>query len=332
MGGPAVHTFTELRIGPPSAVPASVVPHPGATLLSLVADALGGRPQGVPPRWRRAVRAAAPAGAEQVIRPLFAPEYSVIPDCLTPSATLPGAALGGQFERLADLEPDVLLAELADEFDGQPPAQWRPVVEDPRAWLVGYAAVLRGVWDAFAPVWHRAGQLVERETERVGVAVVGDGLGTVLAGLNARYRFSGTSLYLPDPQPEVFDLAGRRIVLVPMASGSGASVFGFDRPGFVWLGYPVPGLSLLWDDRPPPDPATDPLTLVLGVARATILRQAGRRPTMSEVATGLGGSAATATYHCQQLELAGLLIRERQGRQVRLRLTPRGESLLDLLI
>ncbi len=325
-------TFSELRIGAPAAVPASVVPHPGATLLSLVADALGGRSQGVPPRWRRAVRAAAPAGADQIVRPMFAPEFSAIPDCLTPSATLPGADLGGQFERLADLDPDVLLAELAEEFDGQPPAQWRPVVEDPRAWLVGYAAVLRGVWDAFAPVWRRAGQLVERETERVGVAVVGDGLGVVLAGLNARYRFSGTSLYLPDPQPEVFDLAGRRIVLVPLVSGSGASVFGFDRPGFVWLGYPVPGLSLLWEDRPPPARGTDALALVLGAARAAIVRQATRRPTMSEVASVLGGSAATATYHCRQLEQAGLLVRERHGRQVRLRLTTRGEALLDLLV
>ncbi|MEV6960743.1 winged helix-turn-helix domain-containing protein [Streptomyces sp. NPDC051207] len=299
--------------------------------MSLVADVFGGRSQGVHPTWRRAVRAAVPADAAGVLHPLFAPEYSLVPDCLTPTAPLWETDLAAQLERLQQVSPDTLLAELEADFRGTVPRQWQGVVDRPQAFITAYAEILRAVWESYAPAWGLAGSLLARETERIGVAAVSDALEPVLAGIGPRVRLAGQTLRLPDPHPETFERAGRRVVLVPMVSGNGASVFSFDRPDAVWFGYPVPGLSILWGGRYPEPTADDALTLVLGPLRARILRDLQRPHTMGQLAAALGYAPSTVTHHCGQLEAAGLIHRTRQGQHVQAGRTARGDALVDLL-
>ncbi|WP_285667540.1 winged helix-turn-helix domain-containing protein [Actinorhabdospora filicis] len=312
-------------------VAVSVAPDQGATLMSLVADVLGGRPQGVPPGVRAGLRAALPAEAGAIVRPMFAPGFSLVPDCLTLTRTLSATPVGERLEELAELPGEVLLAELEYDFDGVVPRQWRVVVDDPRAFIAGYLGVLRAAWDAFAPLWRRTAPLVGREIERVGTAAVSGRLDAVLGALSHRTRLRGGDLLLPDPHPEVFALGGRRITLVPLASGTSASVFSLDRPDEVWLGYPLRGLGGLWAGEPVPPPASDALALTLGGVRAAILRAAGRGVTAGEAAREAGCSPGTATYHCARLEGAGLITRERRGRRVLLRRTERGDALTDVL-
>ncbi|MDX3114125.1 winged helix-turn-helix domain-containing protein [Streptomyces scabiei] len=322
--------FSELSLGPLETVPVSVVAQPGVTLMSLVADALGGRSQGVHPTWRRTLRSAVPDGAEAVLRPLFAREYSMVPDCLTPTAPLSETDLSVQLDRLAELSPQLLLQELERDFGGTVPRQWQPVVDRPKAFIHAYAAVLGAVWEAFGPVWARAGSLLARETERVGMAVVSNALPLVLTGLGPKIRFAGQTLYVPDPHPETFERGARRMVLVPLVSGNGASVFSFDRADAVWFGYPVPGLDTLWTAQET-TADRDPLKLVVGSLRAGILRELVRPCTMGSLASALNCTPATVTYHCGQLETAGLLARERRGQHVVARRTASGGALVDLL-
>ncbi|WP_282701426.1 winged helix-turn-helix domain-containing protein [Streptomyces sp. CC219B] len=325
--------FSELCLGPLESVPVSVVAQPGVTLMSLVADALGGRSQGVHPAWRRALSSAVPDGAETVLRPLFTPEYSMVPDCLTPTAPLWETDLSVQLDRLTEVAPHVLLRELETDFGGTVPRQWQSVIDRPKAFIHAYAAILRAVWEAFGPVWARAGSLLARETERVGVAVVSNALPLVLAGLGPKIRFAGQTLYVPDPHPETFERGARRVVLVPIVSGNGASVFSFDRSDAVWFGYPVPGLNTLWTTERAEEAATerDPLKLVVGTLRAGILRELARPCTMGSLAATLNCTPATVTYHCGQLEAAGLLTRERRGQHVVARRTETGAALVSLL-
>ncbi|MFI1722638.1 ArsR/SmtB family transcription factor [Streptomyces sp. NPDC020489] len=322
--------FSELRLGPLETVPVSVVAQPGVTLMSLVADALGGRSQGVHPRWRRALRSAVPERAEAVLRPLFAREYSMVPDCLTPTAPLWETDLSVQLERLAEVPSDVLLRELETDFAGTVPRQWQGVVDRPKAFIHAYAAILGAVWEAFGPIWARAGSLLARETERVGVAAVSNALPLVLSGLGPKIRFSGQTLSVPDPHPETFERGTRRVVLVPIVSGNAASVFSFDRHDAVWFGYPVPGLDTLWKAEQAA-PAKDPLKLMVGSLRARILRELTRPCTMGSLASALNCTPATVTYHCGQLEAAGLLTRERRGQHVMARRTTSGAALVGLL-
>ena len=326
-------THTELSLGPVESLRLSVLPHPGATLLSLVADALGGRRQGVPEHWRRAVRATVPASARAVLRPLFAPDYSVIPDCLTPTASLDTDSAAHHLDALGAVSADVLLRELETDFEGAVPPQWRPVVDRPRQWLDAYTRLMRTVWREFERTSWRAGErLIRRETERVGAAAVSGALDVVLAGLSPRFRYADGVLHLPDLQGRRVDVGGRRLVLVPIAAGSGASVFAFDLPDTVWIGYPLPGLGLLWGGAPNPPAAKDALATLLGPARAMVLRSLRVPVTMGEIASALESTPATATYHCGQLEAAGLAERERRGRHVLMRRTERGDALVDLLL
>ncbi|QKW05123.1 helix-turn-helix transcriptional regulator [Streptomyces sp. NA04227] len=324
--------YTELGLGPLDRLRLSVAAHQGATLLSIVADALGGRAQGLPEHWRRLVRRTAPPGADAVLAPLFDPAYSVIPDCLTPTALMPDGDVPGQCAHLAELAPDILLGELEAEFPDFVPPQWQPVVDRPGQWLRSYAQVLERVWEEFAPVWRRAAPLLGRETERVGVAAVTGNVDVLLGSVSPRFRYAQERLLLPDQQAAGFALDDRRLLLVPIVSGPGASMFALDRPDLVWIGYPVPGIGHLWEDGDRVPPGTDALQLLLGPRRAEVLRGCGQPLAMGDLATRIGCSPGTLTYHCAQLEQAGLLRRERRGQQVMLSRTDRGDALLDLLI
>ncbi|MGA4799842.1 hypothetical protein [Streptomyces lavendulocolor] len=63
---------------------------------------------------------------------------------------------------------------------------------------------------------------------------------------------------------------------------------------------------------------------------AALLRQARRRPSVSEAAGRAHVTVSTATSHCDRLARSGLLRRLRHGREVRLCLTDDGAALLDL--
>ncbi|MET8976887.1 helix-turn-helix domain-containing protein [Streptomyces sp. NPDC004539] len=327
-----MHSHTELRLGPLDEVRISLAAHQSATLLSLVADVFGARGHGVPRRWRELVRAAVPPAGAAVLRPLFAPGYSVIPDCVTPTACLPHGDAAFQFTQLTDLSPQTLLDELESEFGGTVPPQWRPVVDRPAQWIHGYADVLQRVWREFRPVWRIAEPSLRREAERVGAAVL-QGCGeAVLQDLSGRFRLAGESLRLPDPQAQTYELGGRRLLLVPIVSGPGASMFALDRPDLVWIGYPLPGVGRLWEASvTPPGPVKDPLSLVVGPLRAAVLRSTAQPLTMGELAALLDCSPANATHHCRQLTDAGLLERHRQGRNVWISRTERGAAVVELL-
>ncbi|KND26136.1 ArsR/SmtB family transcription factor [Streptomyces acidiscabies] len=327
-----MHSHTELRLGPLAEVRISLAAHQSATLLSLVADVFGARSHGVSRKWREIVRGAVPEAGAAVLRPLFAPGYSIIPDCVTPTACMPEGDAAAQFAQLTDLSPGTLLDELEAEFGGEVPPQWRPVVDRPQQWIHGYAEVLRRVWQEFEPVWRGAEAYLRRETERVGAAVLQDCSEAVLQDLSPRFQLVGESLRLPDPQADTYALDGRRLVLVPILSGPGASMFALDRPDLVWIGYPLPGVGRLWESSAvAPSPAKDPLALVVGPLRATILRTAAHPLTMGCLAKLLNCSPANATHHCRQLTDAGLLERYRQGRNVWIGRTERGDAVVELL-
>lgn len=327
-----MYRHTDLHLGSFDQLRVSLAAHQGATLLSLVADVCGGRSHGVPRRWRQLILTSVSPVGPAVLRPLFAPGYSVIPDCVTPTACMPDGDAARQFTQLADLSPDTLLEELEAEFGGSVPPQWRPVVERPQQWIRAYARLLQCVWREFQPIWKNAEGLIRRETERVGAALVQGCAEALLQGLSGRFHLVGDSLRLPDPQGDTYRLDGRRLILVPIVSGPGASMFALDRPDLVWIGYPLPGIGRLWEASPMPvESAKDALSLVVGKLRAAILRAAAQSLTMGELAVLLNCSPANATHHCRHLVDAGLLERYREGRHVRISRTERGDAVVDLL-
>lgn len=320
-----------LRLGPLDDLRVSVGRQPLPTVLSLLADALGTVVQGVPSDWRTAARKACPAAAMRVLRPACESGRLWLPTCLSP-LPLDSDGVPEQLERMAALAPYRLAGDLAEQFPTGIPPKWQRVLDCSEPFVRAYIEAMTRIWSAFAPVWQRSRHLLELEAERIGIASVTGTLEAALACLGPRVSRTADGLRLPGGRTQILDVRERRLQLVPLVSGSRACVVGLGRTGSPWIGYPVPGLRKLMSDVTLTDSRTSgPLEAVLGGMRALVLRHAHRGLTMGEISALLRCAPGAATHHCKQLEAAGLVRRKRQGQQVRLVLTQRGERLLGVL-
>ncbi|GAA1662661.1 hypothetical protein GCM10009765_10180 [Fodinicola feengrottensis] len=319
-------TGTSLEVGGTTAVQLSI--NPLVSLFSTLADSIGGPTQGTPPAVRTAVRAA--VSRPSLLQPLFASETVAVPDCLLPFGRPGRVALADQLAELRSLRPEVLVEEIETMFSGNPPLCWAPVLAHPARWLVGYADALEEIWTATEQLWSRAQNLLALEAERVGMAVVTASVDVLLGSLSSRYSYADGMLTLPDRYPMTATLGDRPLVLAPLFSGIGASAFNLDMAELVWVGYPVPGIGSIWERETPTTGADDPLSVLVGTVRATLLRGLSRPMSMSDAATLASCSATTMTHHCHYLERAGLIERRRRQRSIMIHRSPRGDGLVDI--
>ncbi|MEV7013214.1 hypothetical protein [Streptosporangium sp. NPDC051022] len=295
----------------------------------MIADALAGRRRGLPEPWRNVVREAVSVPGREAVRPLGARGYSVVPDSVVPQAPIGDVSVESQVAMLREVPEERLIADLEQAFgDDRVPEHWRPAADRPRRWLAGYASALEDVWGTVGPLWERAGPLLDREVERVGTAVVRGGLDVLLSSLSERIRYGEDGLLIGDLEASRYDLGDRRMILVPMLAGRDAVIVNLDHPDVVWIAYPVPGAEALW--RGSGVRASDELSALVGPVRAALLHSLGRPMTMSALAAGAGMVPSAITYHCERLVAAGLVRRERRGREVWIVRTRRGDELLDL--
>ncbi|WP_067459936.1 MarR family transcriptional regulator [Actinomadura macra] len=323
-GVPPVQQATELHVG--RTVDVRMALDPYVSTLALGVDAFAGR-SGAPARWRRHVLGRLAPRSIQAIYPLAVRGRSVVPGSVKPLNPITETVVGDQVERLRAIPGERLLDDLEAAFPaGDLPAHWRHVADHPGDWLHGYADTMDEIWSAVEPLWAEALPLLEREIERVGVAFVRGGLGTVLDGLHPAVAFEDGALRVPDPEPARFDLDGRPLVLVPMLSAVDALICDFDDAAAVWIAYPLPALDPLAHDL------TDPgsLDTMLGPVRAALLRAVARPLTMGELARLTQLSPSAVTHHCERLVGSGLVRRERHGREIRIHQTERGRRVVGL--
>lgn len=321
-----------LRMDPVERLAVRVTLHPGGTVFSVLKDLFRAPPARVPARWRTALRMTVPTRALDTVRPVVAQRDCFMPDGLALIPDLAASDIAEVGARLRALDPQRVAAEVSAYFEGAPPPAWRGLVDDPRGFLAAYGLIVDAVTDVLVPRWRKAGPLLSRETERVGAAVVTGAVDALLGTLPAPVRYEQGRMRLTH-SCGVESMEGRPLVLMPLAAGVTSGMYGVDRDDAVWFAYPVPGLGHL--ETGPPDAAPpadeDPLGLVLGPVRSQILRRLLQRPTLGGLSRELSLSPSTLTYHCDQLAAAGLLHRERRGRQVVVTATPRGTSLTHLL-
>jgi DNA-binding transcriptional ArsR family regulator len=258
--------------------------------------------------------------------PIFGQPSVLIPDALVPQPAAGPLDAGEIVERIAAVEPDVLLAQAAEEYGDDPPAVWAHVAQRPAEWLPRYADAIRRVLDAIAPLWDVASELLRREADRVGGAVALGATREILGLLHPDGRVVGDELLIARPgAPSTRWRPANPLVLLPMISGAGAMVSTHADDRLTHLAYPLVGRSGL---TPAPDGAS--LEALLGRTRAELLRRLDDPQSMSAVADLVRGRPSTATYHVAALESAGLVAREPHGRSVLVARTPRGQRLLAL--
>ena len=316
---------TRLRIGDPDRVTIDVVRAPHLSLVLLMTSRPSSSLTG---RSAHAARAAVDSSRRFALAPLMASAQRSFPDTVaTPIAPSRDVSVEDQVERLRDLPDSDMVDDLTRTFGADLPNAWRVPAEEPRRWLDAYAMATTDAWSAVSARWRQSQGLIDMEARRVGAAVVRGATGALLNTLFPRIRYAGGEIVVPSVRERRISLDGRRLVLVPTVAGAAGRLVGFDLPGVVYLAYPVPGQS----GRGAGAPGPDALTQVLGCTRAQLLRAAAVPIAMGRLAAAIGCSPRMATYHCGQLEAAGLILRERSGQSVWVTRSARGDELVALL-
>jgi len=289
-----------------------------ASVTAMLMEQLGGLPFGSPPAWRKAVISTLDAREVAVLGPFVKSRPHDLPSCLCslPHRTCSGlASLDEDLERIAAIPPDRFAAQLPSN------GEWHAVARNPRRWLHAFARAVRRASEGLQGPWRDATGLLDREAERVGVAAVRGTERELVAT-----RLAPGILKLEGPSPPGADLR-RRVGMVPMLAGPGASHIWIIDGEPTHIAYPLPDAWRLLDGGAPPPAALEGL---LGRQRALILRLLDRPLTAGKLAEALLAVPSAATHHLAILERAGLVERERQGRQVLARRTARGTEVLAL--
>jgi DNA-binding transcriptional ArsR family regulator len=241
-----------------------------------------------------------------------------------------GASLEEQLEAVAAVDPEALaLGIRAAARAGHPVGPWRPVASDPARWLRAYSQALRRAWEVLEPLWASSAAAFDREVERVSVALARGAGPELLTQVFPYCAVAGDELLLPSHSGTSGRLrVGGSLLLHPLLAPASASGW-TDDYGDVCLAvrYPLPGAWRSFDGVGPP-PAS--LTALLGAPRATLLRRLERPATAGELAALLQAVPSVASHHLRALERAGLVTREREGRQIRVRRSARGTQLVAL--
>ncbi|MEU9045302.1 MULTISPECIES: winged helix-turn-helix domain-containing protein [unclassified Kitasatospora] len=196
----------------------------------------------------------------------------------------------------------------------------------------GLREVSDGAWALFrsclAPDWPEIRRVLEADIAAHSRTTGRSGIGAMLDSLhpNAVWRDEGVLECTIADLDGTFELGGRGLELRPnyfLQHGIGLLA---DQNRQSVLLHPVGAPTAEPPSRPP---TADGLAAVLGPARARVLRAiAGSPCSTTELAHQLGVTPPSASAHAAALRGAGLIVTQRQGKQVRHTLTDVGHDLL----
>ncbi len=299
---------------------------PLPTVTELIYEALG-TPLGSPPSWPGRVRQALEPQDLQLLGPVYGPDGpAIVPSCLLPSPASFESSFEDDLDRLAAVDRDDLHRELVEL--GADTAGWSMADRQHRRWMSRYLYALHRAWAGARPLWTQAAPLLDREVERVGVALAMGALDQLVQSVFPRGRIEGGRWYAATgtDQPAVLE---DELVLQPMIIGPRYSLLAGSHGRIARLIYPLPGASRLEPDARRPTNGSG-LAALLGVPRAAIVRRLDQPVAVGQLALDLLYTPGAITHHLAALEHAGLARRERRGRQVLAHRTARGTALLHL--
>lgn len=265
------------------------------------------------------------AGLESAVRQLLLPLYpraSYWPDFLTP---LEGAAgLEAGLKAILATPPTQVTAELAAlaRIRRVPAHLARLPEKESRTELVSVLRAYHRTVIEPHEEWMHEG--VHTERVRLARHSLDGGTEGLLGGLGPAVRWQHPRLEISTyPTEHDIRLQGRGLLLIP-------SYFCWKGP--VSLADPAlpPVLAYSLHHEPPRPTAGSPsLEILLGRARARVLRATAAGATTTEAAHRAGVTPATATHHTTALRDAGLITSHRHGNSVIHTLTLLGATMLS---
>jgi DNA-binding transcriptional ArsR family regulator len=170
----------------------------------------------------------------------------------------------------------------------------------------------------------------DRDRARRAEAALSGGAERLLAGYAEQpgWRWQGTRLTAPYPQPRLLRLRGRALTMVPSFFCVRAPLALVDDalpPVLVHPLRPEPG----WLPRLRSEAAAPPLAQLIGASRARLLELLRTPMTTTALAAALRLAPSTASRHAAVLREAGLVATRRAGNRVLHHRTDLGRALLD---
>lgn len=308
--------------------PPRVLITPGPSLSALAAE-IAGANRGAPREWVSAAGEQLDPRDLAVLRPVGVPSGGFTPGRVAVTGGDGASSVDEELERIATLDVDILLDDIAFAYGPSPPPPWDVISRKPRQWLVRYARALGLIWRGMRQQWAASTELVEREIERVETATNRGALPELMGALHHRARVRNGVWELADTDSFSLRPPERGLVVTPMLAGPGAARATYNEEGILRaIVYPLPGADrVLRGDVLPPAQALESL---LGVQRAQMLRMLARPRSAGELAKAMLVVPSAATHHLRALEAAGLVVRERAGQKVIVHRTGRGDALLEL--
>jgi DNA-binding transcriptional ArsR family regulator len=279
--------------------------------------------------WLRAVAAEA---ARLDLEPLLAlnPRAGYVPDFLTPPPGAPAPRLRDQLAEIRRTPLHQVEAELARCRASLTDPDQRATVErllaDPAAAVGRLADLIDEVWHALvAPYWPRIRALLGADIARRSGRLAEQGLRRVVAELDRRVSWIGSTIAVDLPEDTTVELDERGLVLMPSAYVWPSVAVITDEPWQPTIVYPARGIARLWQS--PPRPA-ETLSRLLGGTRATILESLDAPASTTNLAGRLDLSPSGASRHLTTLRDAGLLTATRHGHEIRYARTQLGTALV----
>ena len=311
----------------------SPIVSPLPTAVALIGDALSDRDRaGSLPQVRRALLAQLRGRDITALLPLRAGERLNGADG-RPNEVVPagaGASIDEELQAVVDVDPDQLSRSIdAASRAGHPAGPWRPVARDSARWLRSYAEALRRAWVVLEPFWRRSADLLDRDVERVSVALAHGAGAELIAQLYPYCSVVDDELLLPSHSNEPGRVrVGDLLLLYPLLAPVSASGWTDDYADqCLAVRYSLPNAWRVFEGEHPP-PAS--LEALVGPQRAKILHRLDRPATAGELAEMLFAVPSMASHHLRALEAAGLITRSRDGRKVWVRRSARGTELVAL--
>lgn len=222
--------------------------------------------------------------------------------------------------RLRATDPDVASADLRLACG----AGGLPVdvqVSDPAA---AVADLLTWVWQhAVEADWPRRSRLLQADIIARTNTLSRDGLASALNDLNPRIRWLGDGrLEINTTQRPARHLAGATLCFIPTSTSTGWVAW--DLPTSYAIVYPARGLL----GQAPAATTRDAVAALLGARRAELLRTLSAPISTSQLHAQTGGAISSVSEHLHVLFDAGLVHRQRSGRNVLYYRSPLGDALL----
>ena len=321
---------SEIRVEcpPPEQMRLRVAISPMATTIASLFEVVGGWRRGSDPQWTAAMRRRA-GGIDLEPLALFGSDARTLIVPLVPVPARPAPRFEEELAAVAAAPEELVRREILSDFGDDVPREYRPWLEDPGACLPPYVASLRRWWEqVVAPEWPRMASILETEVLRVARLLATEGQRATLARVHPNFRWDGDDLvYLGGPFSRGRPLAGREVLLLPMACGPDGTLTDPNRGDVLYVAYGAPGAASLFETRAN---APDALVAILGAGRAAVLRHLDGSSSMRSVALAVGLSASTVCTHLHALAEMELVAAGRLGRYVVYARTERGERLVEL--